>query len=40
MPVGEQRGYQELVVYRKRTGDIQRLFPVRFVPLTGGPNAD
>ena len=40
MPVGEPGGYQELVVYRKRTGAMQRLFPVRFVPLTGGPGDD
>ena len=40
MPVGKPGGYQELVVYRKRTGDLQRLFPVRFVPLTGGPSDD
>ena len=37
MPLGERDGYQELVVYHKHTGDTQRLFPVRFVPLTGGP---
>ena len=37
MPLGEEGGYQELVLYHKRNGDMQRLFPVRFVPLTGGP---
>ena len=37
MPLGEHDGYQELVIYHKRTGEMQRLFPVRFVPLTGGP---
>ena len=37
MPVGSRYGYQELVVYHKRTGETQSLFPVRFVPLTGGP---
>ena len=37
MPLGEPDGYQELVTYHKRSGEMQRLFSVRFVPLTGGP---
>lgn len=37
MPLGPQDGYQELVVYSKRTGELRRTLPVRFVPLTGGP---
>lgn len=37
MPVGRSDGFQELVVYSKRSGSTQTLFPVRFVPLTGGP---
>ena len=40
MPVGETHGYQEIVVYSKRTGQTRRSLPVRFVPLTGGPQAD
>ena len=35
MPVGDDDGFQELVVYSKRTGVTTPLFPVRFVPLTG-----
>ena len=37
MPLGEPDGYQELVTYHKRSGEMERLFSVRFVPLTGGP---
>ncbi len=37
MPIGEQDGYQELAVYAKASDAIRHLFPVRFVPLTGGP---
>ena len=37
MPLGPTVGFQELVVYHKRDERLQRLFPVRFVPLTGGP---
>ena len=36
MPVGERDGFQELVVYTKADDQTRRLFPVRFVPLTGG----
>ena len=36
MPLGDPNGFQELVVYARRTDSIRRLFPVRFVPLTGG----
>ena len=35
MPLGAEHGFQELVVYAKRTGETRPLFPVRFVPLTG-----
>lgn len=35
MPVGDTDGFQELIVYTKRDGETTRLFPVRFVPLTG-----
>lgn len=35
MPVGDPDGFQELVVYSKRDDAMRRLFPVRFVPLTG-----
>lgn len=35
MPLGAEHGFQELVVYSKRTGETKTLFPVRFVPLTG-----
>ena len=35
MPLGAERGFQELVVYSKRTGIAKPLFPVQFVPLTG-----
>ena len=35
MPVGDTDGFQELIVYDKRTGEYTTLFPVRFVPLTG-----
>ncbi|MDE0177239.1 MAG: protein-L-isoaspartate(D-aspartate) O-methyltransferase, partial [Gammaproteobacteria bacterium] len=35
MPLGDDDGFQELVVYSKRTGVSTPLFPVRFVPLTG-----
>lgn len=35
MPLGDTGGYQELIVYEKRTGTSTTLFPVRFVPLTG-----
>ena len=37
MPLGERHGYQELIVYSKRSGEIRSTLPVRFVPLTGGP---
>ena len=37
MPLGPADGFQELVVYHKGEDRLQRLFPVRFVPLTGGP---
>ena len=36
MPLGDPDGYQELIVYEKRDGTSTTLFPVRFVPLTGG----
>ncbi len=36
MPLGDPAGFQELVVYTPRTRAVRRLFPVRFVPLTGG----
>lgn len=39
MPVGPSDGFQELVVYTKRTGKTRATLPVRFVPLTGGPEA-
>ena len=35
MPLGAEHGFQELVVYSKRTAETKTLFPVRFVPLTG-----
>jgi len=35
MPLGDDDGFQELIVYSKRTGKTTPLFPVRFVPLTG-----
>lgn len=35
MPLGDDDGFQELVVYSKRTAVTTPLFPVRFVPLTG-----
>ena len=35
MPLGAEHGFQELIVYSKRTGETRTLFPVRFVPLTG-----
>ena len=35
MPLGDDDGFQELIVYSKRTGVTTPLFPVRFVPLTG-----
>lgn len=35
MPLGDDDGFQELVVHSKRTGATTPLFPVRFVPLTG-----
>lgn len=35
MPLGDDDGFQELVVYSKATGATRSLFPVRFVPLTG-----
>ena len=35
MPLGDTDGFQELIVYTKRDGEITTLFPVRFVPLTG-----
>ncbi len=37
MPVGDPDGFQELIVYDNGTGETTTLFPVRFVPLTGGP---
>lgn len=37
MPIGQESGYQELSVFSKRTGTTQPKLPVRFVPLTGGP---
>ena len=37
MPLGPEDGFQELAVYDKREQRLRRLFPVRFVPLTGGP---
>ena len=37
MPVGGSGGFQQLVVYSKSSDSIRALFPVRFVPLTGGP---
>ena len=37
MPLGPADGFQELVVYHKGDERLRRLFPVRFVPLTGGP---
>ena len=40
MPIGPSDGYQELVVYSKRTGQTRATLPVRFVPLTGGPEAE
>ena len=39
MPLEQHRGYQELVVYSKASDELRTLFPVRFVPLTGGPDA-
>ena len=39
MPLEQPRGYQELVVYSKAHDETRALFPVRFVPLTGGPDA-
>ena len=38
MPVGPSDGYQELIVYDNRSGETRRSLPVRFVPLTGGPD--
>ncbi len=38
MPLEQPRGYQELVVYSKAHNETRALFPVRFVPLTGGPD--
>ena len=35
MPLGDEDGFQELIVHSKRTGVSTPLFPVRFVPLTG-----
>lgn len=35
MPLGDTDGFQELIVYSKRDGETTKLFPVRFVPLTG-----
>ena len=35
MPLGDPDGYQELIVYDKRSDRSTTLFPVRFVPLTG-----
>lgn len=37
MPLGPPEGFQELVVYHKADDQLRQLFPVRFVPLTGGP---
>ena len=37
MPLGPEDGFQELAIYHKRDRRLRRLFPVRFVPLTGGP---
>lgn len=37
MPLGPEDGFQELAIYDKRDQRLRRLFPVRFVPLTGGP---
>ncbi len=37
MPLGPEDGFQELAIYHKREQRLGRLFPVRFVPLTGGP---
>ena len=37
MPLGPEDGFQELAIYHKREQRLRRLFPVRFVPLTGGP---
>ena len=39
MPLGPSDGFQELAVYSKSTGQIRATLPVRFVPLTGGPEA-
>ena len=36
MPLEQPRGYQELVVYSKASNQTHAVFPVRFVPLTGG----
>ena len=38
MPVGDPDGFQELVVYDRGSGETTTLLPVRFVPLTGGPD--
>ena len=40
MPVGPNDGHQELVVYSKRDGQVRQTLPVRFVPLTGGPDTN
>ena len=40
MPIGPSDGFQELVVYSKRDGQTRKTLPVRFVPLTGGPEAN
>lgn len=40
MPIGPSDGFQELVVYTKQTGQTRATLPVRFVPLTGGPEAE
>ena len=37
MPLGPEDGFQELALYHKREQRLRSLFPVRFVPLTGGP---
>ena len=37
MPLGPEDGFQELAIYDKQEQRLRRLFPVRFVPLTGGP---
>ena len=38
MPLGPSDGYQELAVYDNAKAETRRSLPVRFVPLTGGPD--